>query len=50
MTEKQRKAILFSALKTIKKEAIFASFFFAPPEGLEPSTPWLTEKLVDIGE
>jgi hypothetical protein len=39
VTEKQRKYILFSTLNTIKKEVISTSFFFAPPEGLEPSTP-----------
>ena len=39
VTEKQRKTILFSTLKTIKKEVKITSFFFAPPEGLEPSTP-----------
>jgi hypothetical protein len=39
VAEKQRKTILFSVLKAKKKEAIFASFSPAPPEGLEPSTP-----------
>jgi hypothetical protein len=39
VTEKQCKDILYNELKTTKKEAVFASFFFAPPEGLEPSTP-----------
>ena len=39
VAEKQRKTILFSALNTIKKEVKITSFFFAPPEGLEPSTP-----------
>jgi hypothetical protein len=38
-SENQCKDILFSMLKTIKKEVKITSFFFAPPEGLEPSTP-----------